>query len=148
MKGFGQNQISATDSSFINLKHALTVRANIATNFTIILSQSSRKQSNEIKSILGRSNELKQYISEISVVDSGSLTLLYLKNVKLTEALKKAIIKTETDQKLKKNKYLFNIILQLEGSENRIFIERKLYNDKHIEINRLDLLFGTDQPLK
>lgn len=142
---FGQDTTAQINTSWINLKTQLQRRTDIVSNLVSILSQSPKVDKEQLSKSKTFAINLFKYLDTLTLKDSLSISLANEKNNRLTKALARALATSDNDKKLRSNKKLPELFMQLEGCENRIALAKRDYNDVCNEYKRTDLLFGSDK---
>ena len=142
---FGQDTNSIINESWTTLKTQLQRRTDIVSNLTSLLSKSSKVDKEQLNNSKVLAVDLFKYIDTLNIKDSLSVSLVSVKNNKLTQALARTIVTLENDKKFRSNNEVNGLLMQLEGCENRIALAKREYNEICKEFKKADLLFGLDQ---
>lgn len=145
---FAQDTPSVLNSNWSNLKTQLQRQTVIANNLTDILSKSSKADKAQLKKAKTLGVDFLRFIDTLDSTDSLSLSLASDKNNHLTQVTERIIFDLQNDPKFKSRADLNELIMQLEGSANRVAVAKKEYNESCREYQRLDLLFGKEETEK
>ena len=142
---FGQDALSTLNSNWNSLKSQLQKQTVIANNLTDILSKSSKADKTQLKKAKTLGVDFIKFIDTLDSTDSLSLSLASDKNNQLTKVTERTIINLQNDPKFKNRADVNDLIMQLEGSANRVAAAKKEYNESCREFQRLDLLFVKEE---
>lgn len=143
-RSYGQDTTTQINTAWTNLKTQLQRRADIVNNLTSFLSKSTKVDKEQLNNSKVFSIDLFKYVDTLSFIDSLSISLANNKNNRLTQALARTLASLENDTKLRSDSQLQGLFTQLEGSENRIALAKREYNEVCKEYGKTDLLFGPD----
>ncbi len=134
------------DHSWTKLKGEFQRRSDIIMNLLSVVNKSKEIDKDLIEEVKFAATDLSLFIDSSKVLDSLAVQTIYQKNNSLMQALGKILSKTlimlENNPKLKSRDEYINLQMQLEGTENRIGVAKRDYNDICMKYNRLDLIFG------
>ena len=145
---FGQDTTTSIIKSWAILKTQLQRRTDIVINLTNTLTKSNKVDKKELAKSKKFATDIFKYLDTLKQFDSLSISVTMKKNSKLTKSLTKTIASLENDKKFNIRNDIINHYAQLEGTENRIALARREYNETCKTFNRLDLLFLADQETK
>ena len=140
-----QDTTSLINTSWASLKTQLQRRSDIVGNLVNVLSKSPVVDKNQLNNSKLFAIEIFKLVDTLIIKDSVSISRVATKNKKLTQALSRALVTLEQDPKYRGSKAVMNILMELEGCENRIAVAKRDYNEACKKYNRTDLLFGSDQ---
>jgi len=89
--------------------------------------------------------DIFKYLNTLKQLDSSSIVITRNRNNKLTKALTKTLVSFENDTKYKNRNTVMNLIAQLEGTENRIALARREYNETCKKNKKTDLQYLTNE---
>jgi hypothetical protein len=141
---FGQNSVTEIDARWDNLKMALIIRSEIFINFSDYLSKSGKINIAALKESKESASALINELNKLSSIDSLSINLINNNNIKLTNSFKKVLEELKSKETLKNKKKTIEYTMQLEGGDNRIYIEKITFNKVCRENNKTNLIFGDD----
>jgi hypothetical protein len=144
MQSFGQDTTCQINTTWTGLKTQLQRRSEIAVNLATMLSK-TKADKEQLDSLRTSAIDLFKYIDTLGVRDSLVVSLAETKNNKLTKTLAGTLIKTENDKKNSANHEFVDLLIRLEGCENRIALAKQDYNEACKICNRTDLLFREEQ---
>lgn len=144
LHSFGQDTTCQINTTWTGLKAQLQRRSDIAVNLTAVLSKTKadKEQLNRLKA---SAIDLFKYIDTLCLRNSMAVSLAETKNNKLTKSLASTLIEAENDKKIIASQAFIDIMIQLEGCENRIALAKQDYNNACKVCNRTDLLFKEEQ---
>jgi LemA protein len=144
LQTYGQDSTCQINASWTDLKTQLKRRSDIVSNLTVVLSnlKTDKELLNNLKIA---AIDVFKYVDTLSLRNSVAVSLAATKNNKLTESLGRTLITTENNKKISSNKEFINLLMQLEGCENRIVVAKQDYNNACKICNRTDLVFNVEQ---
>ncbi|MEO6720585.1 MAG: LemA family protein [Ferruginibacter sp.] len=136
----GQDVTSEIKSQWLNLKSEIQNRSKVVDALTnaVLKSKVDKKKVDNLKRVL---TDLSGYIDTLNTLDSTSISLTEMKNIKLILAIQGLLIEIENHPTLKSTQKFANLQGQLEGCENRIAQSVNSYNDICYKYKRADLIF-------
>lgn len=143
--GYGQDTAVHINKAWATLKAQLQRRTDIVSNLVSIMSKSTKVNKEQLSNSKLFAVDLFNYIDTLSLKDSLSISRASEMNSKLTQALARTLASVENDKAFRSNNQFLELLMQLEGSENRIVVARRDYNDICKEYKRKDLLFKSDR---
>ena len=141
---FGQDTTCHINASWTGLKTQLQRRSDIAVNLTVVLSR-SKAENKQLNNFKASAIDLSKFIDTFYLKDSVTVSLAAIKNEKLTESLARTLITTENDKKIRSDTAFIDLLMQLEGCENRIALAKQDYNNACKMCHRTDLQFRVGQ---
>ena len=139
-RGAAQDSLAIKDS-WQNLKSQLMRRTDVADNLVAVIRKYRSGNRETIEKIKVGTADLRKFIDSFKSIDSLTIQGTNQRNMLLTRALSGALILFMDDPKLKSQQEFMNLQAQLEGSENRIAVARRDFNDICVASGRPDLVF-------
>ena len=144
LHSFGQDTTCQINTSWTGLKKQLQRRSDIAVNLTAVLSK-TKEDKEQLNSLKASAIDLFKYVDTLCLRNSMAISLAETKNNKLTESLASVLIEAENDKIIRTSQAFIDIMIQLEGCENRIALAEQDYNNACKTRNRTDLLFKEEK---
>ncbi len=136
----GQDATSQIKSKWLDLKTQIQNRSKAVDALTSAVLK-SKVDKKKVENLKRASAYLSSYIDPLNIMDSTSISLTELRNIKLILAIQDVLIEIENQPTLKSTQKFANIQGQLEGCENRIAQSVNSYNDICYKYKRADLIF-------
>lgn len=140
---FAQQVDEKITAAWTDLKTQLQRRAGVITNLVKFCADQPNTDKQYLDSIRIFSSGLVNYIDTMKLRDSLSITIASEKNRRLIGALARNLVLLEGNKDLRAEAKLGELMMQLEGSENRIQRAKLNYNSICREYKRTDLIYGT-----
>lgn len=143
-----QDTTKAVNDAWANLKTQLQRRTDIVNNIANVLAKSKQVDQMELTKAKGLAVDLFKYTDTLKTLDSLSIFYVNALNTDLTQALARTLVTLERDQKLRSSASVQDLLVQLEGIENRIMVAKMDYNDICSDNNKKELFFGNNTKAK
>jgi LemA protein len=141
-------EAKAIDDEWLALKIPLQRRTDIVSKVVNTLSKSKEVDKEELAKAKNLAVELYSHIDTLKTIDNLSISLSYKLHTQLTQALARTLVTLERDPKFRNSTPVRDLVVQLEGVENRIMVAKRDFNEACKVIKRPDLYFGSNQQEK
>lgn len=136
----GQDATPQIKSQWLNLKTQIQYRSKVV-DVLINAVLKSKVDKKKVDNLKRASADLSSHTDTINTINSTSISLTEMRNIKLILAIQDLLIEIENHPTLKSTQKFANLQGQLEGCENRIAQSVNNYNDICYKYKRADLIF-------
>jgi len=139
---FGQDTSKAFNESWQTLKTQLLRRTNLAKQFAQILSQNKNVDTSFITQLNKNAADISATLNINDTLSNIIVNNIHDKNDSLSMLLKKGFDILQSDKTFTPTNEFQDVLMQLEGTENRIYIAIKDFDEACKNIKRQDLYFA------
>lgn len=148
--GFSANSQSSAPGigdNWNELVSMLERRIDLAINIATLLPKEGYKDKSTLNPVLLNARQLHSYLDTLHFGDSLVIATTVKKNNQLTLALAKLFVSMEGKPQ-RSNPKIMDLMIQLEGTENRIVVSTNSYNEACVKLKRKDLRFDPNRQQK
>ena len=140
LNSVGQKISPQIETKWSDLKMQFKNRSKIVDELAKALSR-SKVDKKRIDNLKNAATSLSNHINKLSSLDSISISLAEVINVKLIQAIQQTLLAVESLPALRGSRTFSDLQMKLEGSENEIAVAITDYNNICMKYKRKDLLF-------
>lgn len=129
------NQEEKVNQAWAQVENVYQRRADLIPKLIEIAQSSANADQSLLKQLTELQKELNQFKSSGKALSAKDLEAFQAKQDELSKAFQSALIKTGNNQTLQGNTNYSGLKIQVEGSENRIAVERRKFNETVQQFN-------------
>ena len=137
---FGQDTSKLLNTTWQTLKAQLSRRTNLSNRLAKILEPNEKPDTSIIEQLKANTVLLRDLL-DLDKIDSITITKIHDRNDSLSISISKGVDVLQTDKSLIPTNEFEDIAIQLEGTENRIYIAIRDFNEICKNNGRYDLYF-------
>jgi len=137
-KGTYNNMVTmseAVDAQWSQVENVYQRRADLIPNLVNTVKGYAKHEKETLESVIEARSKATAINIDANNLDAGTLQKFQQAQDGLTQALSKLMVVVERYPDLKANQNFLDLQAQLEGTENRIAVERKKFNEKVRQYN-------------
>jgi hypothetical protein len=138
---FGQDSSKLSNDTWITLRTLLLKRTHVVTQLINFLQQNKNFDSTLLGQLKSNASNLSSFLNSCDRLDSNLITNIHDINDSLSISINKTYNLLLTDKGFNQTDTFIYIATELEGTENRIYIAVKDYNQSCKSMARPDLYF-------
>lgn len=140
LNSVGQKISPQIETKWSDLKIQFENRSKIVNELAKALSK-SKVDKKRIDNLKNTASALSNHFTKLSSLDSISISLAEVINVKLIQSIQQTLLTVESQPALRGSRTFSDLQMKLEGSENEIAVAVYDYNNICMKYKRTDLLF-------
>jgi hypothetical protein len=140
---FGQISSADMQKAWSNLSASIIRKNHLILQLKTICNDSKYADQNILKNLESNANQFTKHLKSIEIIDKNGIMLANNYNELIINNLNLILKNIENDKKIKNSDAYRDIMIQIEGNENRIMIEKNTYNNLTGESSNLEMKFDS-----